>query len=127
MVKTIKTIEEIRELLEKENYCGFRNLTDSDIERIESGEAYLECSHEWNDGEMLDELLPGTCAVYVDGDMENDEIINRYNQALNCYEGSIIALIGDRESEWGNDENEIIIGSGGYGANVLAIVLEIVG
>lgn len=121
MIK-VKTIEEIRELMEKENYCGFRNLTDADIERIESGETYLECSHDWDDGEMLEELLPGTSAVYVSDDMEDEEIIDRYNQSLNCYYGEVIALIGDRISEWGNDENEIIIGANGYGANVLAIV-----
>lgn len=121
MIK-VKTIEEIRELMEKENYCGFRNLTEADIERIESGETYLECSHDWDDGEMLEELLPGTSAVYADSDMEDEEIIDRYNQALNCYYGEVIALIGDRTSEWGNDENEIIIGADGYGANVLAIV-----
>lgn len=122
MNKIIKTIEEIRELLGKENYCGFRNLTDADIERIESGETYLECSHVWEDGEMLDELLPGTSAIYVSDDMEDAEIINRYYHTLNIYSGTVIALIGDRYSEWGNDENEIIIGANGYGANVLAIV-----
>lgn len=118
----ITSIEEIRELIEKENYCGFRNLTDKDLKTIESGRDYLDPSHVWEDGEMLEETLSGTCAVYIDTDMYDEEIEERYNQAKDGYMGSVIALIGDKNSEWGEDENEIILGGNGYGANILSIV-----
>lgn len=103
------------------NYYGLRNATEHDLELINSGRTYLDCSHNWVDNEDTEEKLEGSCAVYVSEYMSAKEITARYNQVLNNYFGNTILLIADNTSEWGNDENEIILGNG-WGADVIGIV-----
>lgn len=103
------------------NYYGLRNATEHDLELINSGRTYLDCSHNWVDNEDTEEKLEGSCAVYVSEYMSAKEITARYNQVLNNYFGNTILLIADNASEWGNDENEIVLGNG-WGADVIGIV-----
>lgn len=103
------------------NYYGLRNATEHDLELINSGRTYLDCSHNWVDNEDTEEKLEGSCAVYVSEYMSAKEITARYNQVLNNYFGNTILLIADNTSEWGNDENEIVLGNG-WGADVIGIV-----
>lgn len=103
------------------NYYGLRNATEHDLELINSGRTYLDCSHNWVDNEDTEEKLEGSCAVYVNEYMSAKEITARYNQVLNNYFGNTILLIADNASEWGNDENEIVLGNG-WGADVIGIV-----
>jgi hypothetical protein len=103
------------------NYYGLRNATEHDLELINSGRTYLDCSHNWVDNEDTEEKLEGSCAVYVSEYMSAKEITARYNQVLNNYFGNTILLIADNTSEWGNDENEIVLGNG-WGADIIGIV-----
>lgn len=122
-MKEFTTIEQVISELESGNYSyyGFRNATEHDIEIIESGRNYLDVSHDWIDGEDTGEELNGSCAVFVSEEMSTDEITARYNQALNGYFGDTVILIADNRSEWGNDDNEIILGNG-CGADVIGII-----
>mgnify|MGYP003398054788 CR=1 FL=1 len=54
--------------------------------------------------------------------MSEEEIFEKYIQCKKNYCAEAILLVADNESEWGNDEDEIILGSNGYGADVIAIV-----
>ena len=87
----------------------------------------LECSHDWdyeNDCESED-LLDGTCAtgfngsLWFDGEEEDDELVEQAI-ALNKkrYSGDMQYVIAGYDSEYGNDEQEVII----LGATVIAII-----
>ncbi len=128
-MRVFKTAEEILHEIEKGqyNYYGLRSLTDRDIKALNSDRTYLDVSHVWEDGVDTGEDLPGTCAVYISDDMDETEIEYRYNRCYHTYQhlteyGRVIALIADDRSEWGNDENEIILGSSGCGADIIGIV-----
>ena len=125
-MRTITTIEEIVEIIESVtyNYCGLRNATEHDLELIAGGRDYLDCSYDWdfeNDC-MSDDKLNGSCAIEINEYMDTNVLLKRYQQSYETYSGNTILLIADKCGEYGNDENEIIIGSNGCGANVLAIV-----
>ena len=123
-MKEITTLEQITEILESGsyNYYGLRKATEHDMDLINSGRNYLDCSYNWIDNTMTDTQLDGTCAVEINEYMSDNEISKRYSQTLNTYDGDIILLIADKCGEYGEDENEIILGSNGYGADVVAIV-----
>ena len=86
----------------------------------------LECSHGWNyenDCES-EELLDGTCATGFNGSLwfdgeEDDELVEQAI-ALNKkrYGGDMQYVIAGYDSEYGNDEQEVIIS----GATVIAII-----
>lgn len=124
-IKTITTIEELMEILEsgEYNYYGLRGATKHDIENINRG--YLDCSYNWVDGDKTDEQLNGTCAISVGDFLKEKELLRRYHR-IEMYtaqhDTDTILLIADNNQEYGEDENEVILGSGGYGADVLAIV-----
>lgn len=127
-MKSINNVEQVIKEIENSVYnCyAIRNATDHDLEIIKKGNReYLDASYDaFDDGTQNNtpKKLNGTCGIYIDEDMTTKEIIKRYNQCIENYCGSTILLIADDDSEWGNDENEIILGSNGYGAYVLAIV-----
>ena len=121
-VKIITSISELRDELEsgKYNYYGLRGVHESDMNYISRG--YLEPSWVWDRSDWTDERLNGTCALYVDEYMSDAELESRYFRALNDYSPiGVVLLIADKVSEWGADENEIILGNG-YGADVVAKV-----
>lgn len=122
--KNFTSIEDIISELDKAeyNYYGFRNATEHDLEILDSGRTYLDASHEWIDNEDTEENLGGSCALHISDEMSPYKIKQRYDQCLNTYYGNTILFIADNNSEWGNDENEIILGSNGYGADVLGFV-----
>lgn len=128
-MRVFKTAEEILHEIEKRhyNYYGLRSLTDHDINIMDSERTYLDVSHVWYDGVDTGEDLPGTCAVYISDDMDETEITHRYDRCYHTYQhiteyDRVIALIADNRSEWGEDEDEIILGSDGYGADIIGIV-----
>jgi hypothetical protein len=103
------------------NYYGLRGAYESDLEKLDRG--YLDCSYVWEDGEQTDEQLNGTCALGVNDCMSESAIMERYERALAMYsESGTVLLIADKNQEYGNDEDEVILGSNGYGADVVAIV-----
>lgn len=124
-MKKITTIEELMEILEsgEYNYYGLRGATNHDVANIERG--YLDCSYNWIDGEKTDEQLDGTCALSVGDFLNEKEIMRRYNR-LAMYTAqhgtSTILLIADNNQEYGEDEDEVVLGSNGCGADVVAIV-----
>ena len=123
-LETFTSIEQVISAMKNNryNYYGFRNATDHDLEVIKSGRDYLDASHDWVDGEDTEENLDGSCAIYIDKDMDEQEIKDRYDQCLYGYWGDDIILIADNRSEWGSDDSEIILGSNGRGADVIGFV-----
>ena len=117
-MKKITSIEELKEEIESDNYnyYGLRKATEHDEEIMERG--YLDCSFDWIDGEQTDEELNGTCAVSVN---EYCNLEERLEQVKKDYCGTTILLIADKYCEYGNDENEVILGNG-CGADIVAIV-----
>ncbi len=122
-MRTITTIAELMTEIESGNYnyYGLRGAFENDMNNLERG--YLDCSHDWVDGEYTEEELSGTCAIGVNEYINEAEIMDRYNRALNAYsEIDTVLLIADKNQEYGNDENEVILGSNGCGADIIAIV-----
>lgn len=124
-MKKITTIEQLMEVLEsgEYSYYGLRGATNHDVDNIERG--YLDCSYNWIDGEKTDDQLNGTCALSVGDFLSEKEIMKRYNR-LAMYTAQhgtdTILLIADVNCEYGEDEDEVILGSNGCGADVIAIV-----
>lgn len=122
-MREITSVSELMEELEScnYNYYGLRGAHDSDLDKIERG--YLDCSYVWEHNCTTDEQLCGTCALGVHDALTEQQIIDRYTTARDSYsESGTVLLIADKEQEYGNDENEVILGSNGYGADVVAIV-----
>lgn len=122
-VPIITTISELIDamMVNDYNYYGLRGAYPEDMDNLSRG--YLDCSSVWEDGDYLDEKLNGTCAVGINEDLSEAELIRRYNTALNVYSrtGDVL-LIADYNETYGDDENEVILGNHGYGADVVAIV-----
>lgn len=122
----IKNINELMTTIEngKYNYYGLRGASENDINNISRG--YLDCSYDWVDNEITDEQLNGTCAIGVNEYLSEDELENRYNRAKDNYAAcngtTTVLLIADDHQEYGNDEDEVILGSDGYGAYVVAVI-----
>ncbi len=128
-MKTITTIEELMEILNNSKNYGLRGASEHDIEIADRG--YLDCSLDIWDERNCDydenaDKLNGTSAIYVSNEIGEVEVINRYNMAKgyakNHHMTNIVYLISDRSFEWGIDDNEIVLGHNGYGADVEAIV-----
>lgn len=122
-MKKITTVEELMNELESVayNYHGLRKATSHDIEIIESGRNYLDCSFDFVDGTKTNTRLGGTCAIEITEYMSENELQKRYEQ-LKKYDGKTILLLGDKNGTHGEDKDEIVLGSNGYGADVIAIV-----
>lgn len=132
-MKTITTVEELMNELENGgyNYYGLRGASEHDLEILDSGRDYLDCSLDlWDerDCDLKDDVdcLNGTSAIFVDDYMSLDVLKDRYTTALgyatNHHGTQTVYLLGDKNGEYGDDEGEIVLGSNGCGADVLAIV-----
>lgn len=118
-MKANQILEELKK--EKFNYYGLRMASQSDLDNLERG--YLDRSYDWYDGESTGEQLEGTCAIEVNQDMDNkqiEEIIERLQ--MYATETSVILLVADSRSEYGNDDGEIILGHDGFGADIVAVI-----
>lgn len=123
-MRKITSISELMAELEScnYNYYGLRGAYQSDMDAVNAN-GYLNASYVWEDGEQTDERLNGTCALGVNDCMSERAIMERYERALAMYsEIGTVLLIADKNQEYGNDEDEVILGSNGYGADVVAIV-----
>lgn len=123
-MKEITTLEQLTEILESGsyNYYGLRNATEHDMDLINSGRDYLDCSYDWVDNVMTDTQLNGTCAIGINEYMADSEISKHLNRCRNGYEGNTILLVAGKSCEYGEDENEVILSNNGYGADVITIV-----
>lgn len=124
-MKVITTMVELMEMLENTNgYCGLRGASEHDLEVAERG--YLDCSIDNWDGSYdyeNEELLSGTSAICVTEDMEENELLECYNRAKEYATFTqVVYLISDSVSEYGYDEDEIVLGHNGYGADIIAEV-----
>ena len=125
-IPTITTLDELIDVLEeaKYNYYGLRAAYPNDIKNIDRG--YLDQSRNWIDGSYTDEKIPGTCAISVGDYLSDSEILKRYNRVRRMYlpatGTNTILLIADNYMEYGEDEDEIIIGSYNAGADIVAII-----
>lgn len=127
-MKKITTIEELMEILEsgEYNYYGLRGATPENLDQIERG--YLDCSFDFDheQGVPSDEYLNGTCALEVRVGLPEKTIMLMYRNAVNMYcaahgTDTVLLIAGDR-SDWGEDDDEIIIRNRNRGADVVAIV-----
>lgn len=124
-MKKITSIAEFMHELETGGhaYYGLRAATHHDLDNIERG--YLDCSFDWVDGEKTDHQLDGTCAIGICDSLSESEIMRRYKR-LSMYNAAhgtgTTLLVADGGCEYGEDEDEVILGSNGYGADVVAIV-----
>lgn len=124
-MRKITTLEELMETIENTyRHCGLRGASNADLENLERG--YLDCSYDWVDNSCTGEQLNGTCAIGVNEWLSEAEVAERYNRAMEMYAATFgtnaVLLIADDTQEYGEDENEVILGSNGYGADVIAIV-----
>lgn len=129
-MKTITTFEELLETLENAeyNYYGLRGASEHDLEILDRGfldrsqDNWNERDCEWHDGA---EMLNGTSAIYVDEYMSATKLTRKYGMAAkyaaNHHSTNTVLLIADNAMEWGDDEEEAVIGDG-CGADVVAIV-----
>ena len=127
-MKKITTIEELMEILEsgEYNYYGLRGATPENLDQIERG--YLDCSFDFDheQGVPSDEYLNGTSALEVRVGLPEKTIMLMYRNAVNTYcaahgTDTVLLIAGDR-SDWGEDDDEIIIRNRNRGADVVAIV-----
>lgn len=103
------------------NYYGLRGAHDSDLDKLDRG--YLDRSYWWDRDTPTDEQLNGTCALDVHDALTAQQIMDRYTTAHDIYaESGVVLLIADSRQEYGADADEVILGSNGYGADVVAIV-----
>lgn len=124
-MKIITTLNELMEEIERAHgYCGLRGASDHDLEVADRG--YLDCSFDNWDGSYdyeNEDRLGGTSAVCVTEYMDIEELNKRYQAAKNyATYTNVVYLINDSNSEAGDDEDEIVLGHNGYGADVLAVV-----
>ena len=121
---TITSVAELLDILEfgKYNYYGLRGAQPEDMQYLERG--YLEPSYVWEDNSPTDDVLPGTSAVGVSDSLSESEILRRYNMCKKYYNfgTDTILLLGSSQMEYGNDEEEVILGDNGYGADIIAFV-----
>ncbi len=73
------------------------------------------------------ELLNGTSGIGINSYMDKSEILKRFEMAKgyakNHHGTNVVLLISDTTEDYeGADENEVILGHGGYGADVIAVV-----
>lgn len=120
-MRTMTINEAIEYIRNSMKYTGFRGMYAEEEELFERG--YLNCSYVWDDGECTDEELSGTCAVGISDALSDEEIIARAKDTLRYYgDANKVLLIEDEHQEYGADENEVILGHNGYGADIVAIV-----
>lgn len=122
-MREITSINELMEELESGNYnyYGLRGAHDSDLEKLDRG--YLDRSYWWERDTPTDELLDGTCALGVSDSLTEEQVEERYTTARDIYaESGVVLLIADSRQEYGADADEVILGSNGYGADVVAVV-----
>lgn len=123
---TITSIREMMSIIEegKYNYYGIRGASESDMGNLDRG--YLDCSYDWNDNESTGEQLGGTCALEINEYTSEEKAEKIYKRALNMYAKcngtNVVLLIADNGQEYGNDDGEVILGSNGFGADVIAII-----
>lgn len=144
-MKEITTLEQLLNTIadEIENkkgsyYFALRGATKHDLELIAAGRDYLDCScDDWDDRdgcEYTESKLDGTSSIKISNDYmwddeyyDADKMAAAYKAAMfyaKEYNGTnTVLLIGDKYCpRSGEDDNEIILGSNGYGADVVAIV-----
>ncbi len=126
----INSIDEIMSKLEGNGYFAFRGASEHDIEVADRG--YLDRSLDLWDSRGISyddeaELLNGTSRIGINSYMDKSEILKRFEMAKgyakNHHGTNVVLLISDTTEDYeGADENEVILGHGGYGADVIAVV-----
>ena len=126
----INSIDEIMSKLEGNGYFAFRGASEHDIEVADRG--YLDRSLDLWDSRGISyddeaELLNGTSGIGINSYMDKSEILKRFEMAKgyakNHHGTNVVLLISDTTEDYeGADENEVILGHGGYGADVIAVV-----
>ncbi len=144
-MKTIASVEELINTItdEIENkkgsyYFALRGATKHDIDLIAAGRDYLDCScDDWDDRdgcEYTESKLDGTSGVRVSNDYmwddeyyDTDKMAEAYKAAMfyakEYNSTNTVLLIGDKCCpRSGEDSNEVVLGSNGCGADVVASV-----
>ena len=128
-MKKITTIEKLMEALEGTGYFGLRGASEHDLEIEDRG--YLDCSLDLWDKRDCNydeeaELLSGTSAINVNEYLDEEEVMTKYKKALgyatNYHGNTKVYLLNDKHAEYGDDEEEVVLGHDGYGADIVAVV-----
>lgn len=124
-VKRISNIDDLVKELESLNYehYGLRGATNKDMSLLSRG--YLDFSKDldFEYDRPSDTEVDGTSALVVGDTMTENQIVRLYNRAKTMYSKTgVVLLIGGDDSDYGDDEDEIVISQGSHGADVVAIV-----
>ena len=128
-MKKITNIAELMEALEGTGYFGLRGASEHDLEIEDRG--YLDCSLDlWDKRDCRydeeAELLSGTSAINVNEYLDEAEVMTKYKTALSYatkhHGNSKVYLLNDKHAEYGDDEEEVVLGHDGYGADIVAVV-----
>ena len=126
----INNLDDIMSKLNGNGYFAFMGASEHDIEVANRG--YLDRSLDLWDSRGISyddetELLNGTSGISINSYMDKSEILKRFEMAKgyakNHHGTNVVLLISDSNEDYeGADENEVILGHGGYGADVVAVV-----
>lgn len=124
-MKTITTIEELMKTIKENGNCGLRGASEHDLQLINDGYNYLDCSQDlYNERDCdYDEnasYLPGTSAISAvivwDVDDEDDiaNITERLSEAKGYagyhHQTDVVLLITGDDERYGVDPNEVVLG-----------------
>lgn len=124
-MKTITTIEELMKTIKENGNCGLRGASEHDLQLINDGCNYLDCSQDLYDDRDCDydenaSSLPGTsaiCAEIICGVGDEDNIANikeRLSEAKGYaeyhHQTDVVLLITGDNEEYGVDPNEVVLG-----------------
>ena len=115
---------ELRSDLGDCGYFGLRDASEEDLADIANPNVmYLNCSHEFDDDQPTDNMLPGTCAINVRGDMTIDQVKDSYRLVQDYCGTNVKILVYGKYMEYGHDHAEVILGNDNCtGAKAIAFV-----
>lgn len=133
-MKTMNLEEVLRQMEQETRYYGFRGATKKDLELAGSGE-YLGKSLDLWDRRECDynegaKSLDGTSAITITEWMDIEELRDAFNYAMgyakNHHGTGVVLLVSGDNSEYGDDEREIILKDDfENGAKIIAQVVAV--
>jgi hypothetical protein len=112
-----KDLSIIKDTLNKYNYIGIRGLNGINANKKYRNNQILKKSFDlWDarDCEYINniKLLGGTSAIEINSCMDDNEILEAIDKAMNYSDCNKLCLIAGKYSQYGYDNNEIVISNG---------------
>ena len=118
---TQTSLDIIKSTLDKYPYVGIRGLNGINTNKKYRKNQIIKKSYDlWDDrgieyNSTID-FLGGTSAIEINNDMDDKDITQTINKALQYSDNNKICLVVGKYSQYGADQNEIVISNGwGYG------------